>query len=424
MTQHRIFYSWESDHPNPTNRSFIEKALEEAVREISTDSLAIEPVIDRDTLGLPGAPDIVHSIFEKIEQAAIFVCDVSIVSPSTANRSTPNPNVLIELGYALKALGHERVLLVMNTAYGEIKKLPFDLDHRRVLTYEVREDLKDKAAKRRELSKKLTTGLKSILAHHLQTLGEQELYPGPTVARAWFDTVINPLLSKLAGECMYLERGKWTWVRYGDSLVELSRIKSFADENLALNLEQIIESHSQLKTLIAKHDEEVVMFHSQVETLFCEIRESAELRRIYSEITSFQALILLKAGGFQSLSYCNTEEEILNRLFGHSANEAEGLTWLAQEIVNESGKLPDHIGHAPIWNSNRERLLTLLNQESFKIPIQDVRGARNILMQTINELWEELKKFRKELAMKFQIPFVSSDNIRPFTGSRMSIPIA
>ena len=166
MTQ-QVFYSWQSDHPNSTNRGFIQKALEEAVDAIrEDDTLAVEPVIDRDTLGLPGAPDIVHSIFEKIELASVFVCDVSIISDPSAKRPTPNPNVLVELGYALKALGHARVLLVMNTAYGEVKKLPFDLDRRRVVTYEVREVDTDKGTKRRELAKNLTLGLKSILAHH------------------------------------------------------------------------------------------------------------------------------------------------------------------------------------------------------------------------------------------------------------------
>jgi hypothetical protein len=118
----------------------------DAIRE--DDTLAIEPVVDRDTLGLPGAPDIVHSIFEKIELALVFVCDVSIISEPSAKRPTPNPNVLVELGYALKALGHTRMLLVMNTAYGEVKKLPFDLDHRRVGSNPAEETLQDRVGAR------------------------------------------------------------------------------------------------------------------------------------------------------------------------------------------------------------------------------------------------------------------------------------
>jgi hypothetical protein len=77
----KIFYSWQSDLPNATNRGFIEKALENAVRAIrNDDSIEVDPVIDRDTAGIPGAPDIASTIFAKIEQAQVFVCDVSIIN--------------------------------------------------------------------------------------------------------------------------------------------------------------------------------------------------------------------------------------------------------------------------------------------------------------------------------------------------------
>ena len=45
-----VFYSWQSDTPNKTNRSLIELALENALKRIrDDDSVALEPVIDRDT---------------------------------------------------------------------------------------------------------------------------------------------------------------------------------------------------------------------------------------------------------------------------------------------------------------------------------------------------------------------------------------
>lgn len=107
MTSCTGFYSWQSDLPNATNRGFIQTALERAVASIhNDDSIEIEPVIDRDTIGVPGSPDITSTIFTKIEQAQVFVCDVSLINlESSDSRKTPNPNVLIELGYALKALG-------------------------------------------------------------------------------------------------------------------------------------------------------------------------------------------------------------------------------------------------------------------------------------------------------------------------------
>src|SRR5690349_4930320 len=129
-----VFYSWQSDLPNATNRGFVEKALEDATKAIRGDqSISIEPVIDRDTEGVAGAPDIASTIFAKIATAAVFVADVSIVMQSAKGRSSPNPNVLVELGFAFRALSYERVLLVFNTAFGQVEQLPFDLRMRRVL---------------------------------------------------------------------------------------------------------------------------------------------------------------------------------------------------------------------------------------------------------------------------------------------------
>ncbi len=130
-----VFYSWQTDLPHSTNRNLIETALERAVKVIRTDgSLAVEPRVDQGTQGIPGAPDIAHTIFEKIEKASAFVADLTIINPGAVGRVTPNPNVLIEFGYALHALKKEAVVLVMNTINGPVESLPFDLRGRRVLT--------------------------------------------------------------------------------------------------------------------------------------------------------------------------------------------------------------------------------------------------------------------------------------------------
>src|SRR3990167_5443512 len=97
-----VFYSWQSDLPNATNIGFIQLALENAAAAIaSDDTVAVEPVVDRDTQGVAGAPDIASTIFAKITAADIFVADVSIINRPKKGRPTPNPNVLIELGYAM-----------------------------------------------------------------------------------------------------------------------------------------------------------------------------------------------------------------------------------------------------------------------------------------------------------------------------------
>ncbi|MFA6519292.1 MAG: hypothetical protein WCT41_00475 [Candidatus Paceibacterota bacterium] len=154
-----VFYSWQSDLPNSTNRTLIETALQDAAKAIASDeNIDIEPVIDRDTKGAAGAPDIATTIFGKIASADLFVADISFVA-NTKKRAFPNPNVLIELGYALKAKGHEGLVLIFNEAYGKLTDLPFDLKMRRILTYTAKEVEMDKSTIKSSLTKDLKAAL-------------------------------------------------------------------------------------------------------------------------------------------------------------------------------------------------------------------------------------------------------------------------
>lgn len=161
-----VFYSWQSDLPNSTNRGFIQQALENAVSTIVNDAtVEVEPVVDRDTQGVAGAPDIASTIFAKITASDVFVADVSIVIQSKEGRPTPNPNVLVELGYALRCLGHERIILVFNRSFGKIEDLPFDLRMRRLMVYDMPLKSDGRATERLKLEKQLEAAIRSALDH-------------------------------------------------------------------------------------------------------------------------------------------------------------------------------------------------------------------------------------------------------------------
>lgn len=132
-----IFYSWQSDLPNNKNRGFIQDCIEKAVNQISEEKIHLEIAIDRDTQGLTGTPDIASSIFSKIDNTTIFIADISIINSNDTSRKTPNPNVLIELGYAAKTIGWNNIISIFNTEYGSIEDLPFDLRFRRPLSYQI-----------------------------------------------------------------------------------------------------------------------------------------------------------------------------------------------------------------------------------------------------------------------------------------------
>ena len=134
----KVFYSWQSDRPNKTNRGFIEDALVQAIRNLGTERSEIyapsrDLELDKDTKSIPGSPPVADTIFRKIEECAVFVPDLTFCGLTEGNRPIPNANVLIEYGWALAKLGHERIVAVMNEAYGPPTEttLPFNIRHTR-----------------------------------------------------------------------------------------------------------------------------------------------------------------------------------------------------------------------------------------------------------------------------------------------------
>jgi len=154
----KIFYSWQSSLPNSTNRGFIKSCIEKTLKEINNDiSLESRVSIDSDTINVPGSPDIINTILNKIDNSDIFIADVSII-----DNNVPNANVMLELGYALKSLETSKVLMLFNDAYGSTKNLPFDLGFKRQIIYNVSEN-DEKAEKRKELSNRLKKAFEEII---------------------------------------------------------------------------------------------------------------------------------------------------------------------------------------------------------------------------------------------------------------------
>ena len=115
--------------------------MDRAVRNLNRSPELEEAIrVDQDTDGVVGWPDITSTILFKIEQCEVFVADLTPINGPTSDfRLTPNPNVLLELGYALATgLGRLRIICVVNSAYledGDLKELPFDVRGSRPMVF-------------------------------------------------------------------------------------------------------------------------------------------------------------------------------------------------------------------------------------------------------------------------------------------------
>ncbi len=152
----KVFYSWQNDTDSKCNRYLIRDAAEKAIKELNNEFLFESSPrpdlaeLDHDTKGIPGHPEIVNTILEKIRNSQIFLADLTFVGTTWENKTNhkntrkvssdckflPNPNVMFELGYAFNVLNDSRFIFVQNTEYGRPENGIFDLAHRRYpLTY-------------------------------------------------------------------------------------------------------------------------------------------------------------------------------------------------------------------------------------------------------------------------------------------------
>jgi len=138
------FYSWQSDTDRKIGRNFVQNCIEDSIAKVNKQlksNLKVikeekELVLDQATERTLGSVDIANSLFQKIDLCSIFICDISIVQNSR-KRKHPNPNVLIELGYASSRIGWENVIMIFNTSKSKVENLPFDIRSRRVFDYKL-----------------------------------------------------------------------------------------------------------------------------------------------------------------------------------------------------------------------------------------------------------------------------------------------
>jgi len=115
-------------------------------------------------------PDIPNTVFNKIaDEIDIFISDITIINkkhPTSANnlRLTPNPNVLLELGFAASAILWDNIICVMNIAYGLPNELPFDMRYRKPINFNVPQDCdnKTKESEKEKLTEEFEKTIRSL----------------------------------------------------------------------------------------------------------------------------------------------------------------------------------------------------------------------------------------------------------------------
>lgn len=344
MGKRIVFYSWQSDLPNSTNRGFIEGALRKAAQSLLDEGfLEVEPVIDRDTLGVPGSPDISETIFRKIDECDVFACDLSIVNPGADARETPNPNVLLELGYALKAIKDGSLLLIMNTAYGGPEKLPFDLRRKRITTYYLKDSDPEKSPVRRELESTFSVALKLIFEEIHKTESKKaallpERSPVELLLQDIFDQSRRPSLDKLIRAetdkrlpALHIDNYP-LGEPYPDGKAIQERLERY-EKDVSILMELIING---CRYGSPNHDELWVrMIRGAGRFLKAQWREG-RVYDVWDQAKYYPALLLLYSGCLSAM--CTRKFGVMRSLLADTRFERLTNNGSSYETVNESGQ--------------------------------------------------------------------------------------
>jgi hypothetical protein len=219
---------------------------------------------------------------------------------------------------------------------------------------------------------------------------------GEKIVAAWFETVINPVLRGLSLEQEQLSKKNWTWQFMPGRLESIRHVSQMIPAGYAPNLEQFKKYHPVISENIVFHDGEVPQLSVACKNLERAILESGALSEVFERATTDEALRELGRS--------------LEDMFV-GADKYERLGWIAQEIMNGAGEIPNYFFHAPLWNKYRNEFIRVLDhpQVSYAKALTDRAGEK--LLQTVNRLIELLTDTRDQLSLEYDVPPVPATSL-------------
>lgn len=252
-TEFNIFYSWQSDLPNKTNRGYIKDQLLKDIRKIEKE-LSVKINVDEDTRGSTDNDVIEKTIISKISQCDFFIGDISPII-RLDEKEIPNPNVLFEMGYATSTIGNERVIRIWNSEYGNVSKAPFDFSHYKITEYNTKSEGSKQLSLYNILKDKIEN-YEKIVSNQLIPLERQydvNQYKKITSIipeNEFYDGVVNFINS-----CRYTGYDSDQW----DNIIKYYNSPSsrFKDEELHYLFSQVVKSLVDILNVCIKYCDEI-----------------------------------------------------------------------------------------------------------------------------------------------------------------------
>ena len=204
---------------------------------------------------------------------------------------------------------------------------------------------------------------------------------GPKIVRAWFDTIINPLIDAVEREAVLVDNEDWRWRFRPNGLESMCPARQYLGQRTWANLEQLSELYPELEAAIRQHDESEAQLERAVGVLYESIVRDDGFRALCDRLLSPEALA--------EIGIANPTE-----LFGAYPPD-DWLGLLAQYTVNNTALLGPHNATARLWNRRRKEFLSVLDSPGIIEPYRVVSEAARELLEADSRLLEIMKELRR-----------------------------
>lgn len=238
---------------------------------------------------------------------------------------------------------------------------------------------------------------------YLELLFNREKFPGPRVANAWVQTVLNPLISRLRQESSDLENERWGLDIHRPNSLKCATI--IRDAYNSLNAEQFFMNHIDLLDQVKIHDEKAQFLIGEVETCHNLMSNHFQVSGLYTNITSIDFLTPLareSAENAYKFRECKERVDFVKILFSDD-DPVRNSRILVQCIIN--GSLLGHdYSFGPLWKLHEETLLSERDR-IYRNEMKQIRDATTAVFLETNNLLSMLEVERVDLCVKYGLPF-------------------
>jgi len=244
------------------------------------------------------------------------------------------------------------------------------------------------------------------------SIGTRKAVPGPQIVRAWFDTVIHPLLKHLTRERQALIHLNWTWQFRPGSLEAIRPVRHYVPLSAHENFIQFVAFYPMVKKDAEEHDRLTEGLTAACSRLQSVLVNQSSLQTLYQELTSTESL--RSVSGQLSMRGVDVQTASAERLLGEYFGgypPSDNLAVLAQFIVNNTGDLPSHFTIAPFWNRFRERFVATLQSAAVRRQYTETTGIGARLRENSQMLSQRLEMVRNDLSLAHDVPPVDPSSV-------------